>query len=526
MMRRLATLLLVAMTLQSAIREASAAPVWIFFRDRGTLSRPGPDRDRALQLAAARVTPRALARRARRGAPGLDDRDLDPDPSYVAAIAARGGSIRTTSSWLNAVSVEAPAESLARIQALPFVAQMRPVGQAAEDADTLADLQDAGPSFLQIDMLHVPEVHAMGDHGEGVVIGVLDSGFQLDHQSLRQLQLRGQRDFVNGDDDTSYDPRTDFPMQPSHGTAVLSVLAGYLPGTLIGPAYRSEFHLGKTERIGSELPVEEDYWCAGVEWAEAEGADILTSSLTYHLWYHWRDLDGRTSPSTRAANLAFERGLLIVNAIGNEGPREGSIGAPADAPGAISVGAVNGIGNVTGFSSVGPTYDRRMKPDVVALGSAVWSAQARTWDRYGRVSGTSFAAPLVAGCAALVLSAHPDWTPEEVRDALTMSASRADRPDNQYGWGIVNARDAVLYPLLEGTVADSITGEPLSGATVRWANGSVETDSTGAYVIPNLPRGSYTITISRSGYDDATAGPYDVPPNLGDINIRLRYRGK
>src|SRR6185369_14311233 len=125
-------------------------------------------------------------------------------------------------------------------------AQVRPVGMAAEDqrtADTLADLQDSGPSFLQIEMLHVPEVHAMGAHGEGVVIAVLDSGFQLDHQSLRQLEVRGQRDFVNGDGDTSYDPRTDLPSQPSHGTAVLSVLAGYLPGTLIGPAYRSEFLL-------------------------------------------------------------------------------------------------------------------------------------------------------------------------------------------------------------------------------------------------------------------------------------------
>jgi len=544
MLRRLAITGLLAIALASSSSDASAsakpsAPVWVFFRDRGAIARPGPARDRALSLASERVTPRAIARRATRGAPGLDDRDLDPDPAYVAAVVARGGSIRIASTWLNAVSLEAPAESLARIAALPFVAQVRPVGMAAEDqqtADTLADLQDSGPSFLQIEMLHVPEVHAMGDHGEGVVIAVLDSGFQLDHQSLGQLEVRGQRDFVNGDGDTSYDPRTDLPSQPSHGTAVLSVLAGYLPGTLIGPAYRSEFLLAKTERVGSELPVEEDYWCAGVEWAEAEGADILTSSLTYHLWYHWRDLDGRTSPSTRAANLAFERGLLIVNAIGNEGPREGSIGAPADAPGAISVGAVNGIGNVTTFSSVGPTYDRRMKPDVVALGSAVWSAQARTWDRYAPVSGTSFAAPLVAGCAALVLSRHPDWGPEAVRDALTMSASRADRPDNQYGWGIVNARDAVLYPLLEGTVTDSITREPIQGAAVRWssaaggntheANGSVDTDSTGAYVIPNLPPGSYTMTVSKPGYDDATAGPYEVPPNLGDIDIRLRYRGK
>ena len=137
-----------------------------------------------------------------------------------------------------------------------------------------------------------------------------------------------------------------------------------------------------------------------------------------------------------------------------------------------------------------------------------------------------------------------------VRDALMMSASRAERPDNRYGWGIVNARDAVFYPLIEGTVTDATTREPLPGATVRWEpqgrvdsrgaapsdslgassdsppRGSAETDSTGAYVIPNLPRGIYAIHVSKPGYFDGSTGPYDVPPNLGDANVALRYRGQ
>ena len=114
-----------------------------------------------------------------------------------------------------------------------------------------------------------------------------------------------------------------------------------------------------------------------------------------------------------------------------------------------------------------------------------------------------------------------------VRDASAMSASRADRPDNRYGWGIVNARDAVLYPLIEGRVTDATTREPIGGASVRWGavEGIVQTDSTGAYVIPNLPRGSYTITVTKQGYIDASAGPYEVPPNLGDVNVELRYQG-
>ncbi len=563
-----AAVILAAVLLASPLSSAgatgggSAPATWVFFRDHGALDEAGPARDRALAAAARKITPRAIARRAKAARERheialLDERDLTPDPAYVAAVAARGGAVRTRSSWLNAVSVTAPAESLARIQALPFVAEVRPVARESWDeapvSGTVSDAGvdfNAGPSFLQIDMLHIPEVHAMGDHGEGVVICVLDSGFELDHEALRQLEVRGQRDFINGDDDTSYDPRTDIRSQSNHGTAVLSTIAGYAPGKLIGPAYRAEYLLGKTERIGSELPVEEDYWCAGVEWAEAQGADIVTSSLSYHLWYHWRDLDGRTAVATRAANLALARGVLVVNAIGNEGPKQGSIGAPADAPGAISVGAVNGIGNLAGFSSVGPTYDRRVKPDVVAPGVGVFTALARTYDQYMRANGTSFSAPLVAGCAALVLSAHPDWGPEAVRDAIAMSANRADRPDNQYGWGIVNVRDAVLYPLLEGRVTDSVTREALAGATVRWepvagsprvapngsapsqetapgespANGEVRTDSTGAYVIPSLPRGTYAITVSMPGYFEASAGPYEVPPNLGDANVALRPR--
>ncbi len=531
------------------------------------MEKEGPARDAALAGAARRIGPRAMTRRAKaareRSRPGaalqgstaaapsgteaavlVTVLDCGLDSGYVAAVAAHGGAIRTRSSWLNAVSVDASPESLQRIGALPFVAALTPVASGEREHAGLEDAEfNAGASYLELDMLHVPELHAMGLRGEGVLVCVLDSGFELDHEALRHVEVRGQRDFVFDDEDTSYDPTTDLPTQSSHGTAVLSAIAGFSPGRLIGPAYRAEYLLGKTERIGSERPIEEDYWCVGVEWAEARGADVVTSSLTYRDWYRWSDLDGRTAVATRAANLAFERGLLIVNSIGNEGPREGSIGAPADAPGAISVGAVNGIGNLAGFSSIGPTYDRRVKPDVVAPGVAIVTARARTGGEYSRLNGTSFSTPLIAGCVALILEAHRDWGPEMVREALTMSANRAERPDNRFGWGIVNARDAVLYPLLEGSVTDVHTREPLQGATVRWepagrvdtldaapgdspARGEVKTDSTGAYVIPNLPRGSYRVIVSKAGYFDSTAGPYEVPPNLGDVNVALRYRGE
>jgi len=527
---------------------------WVLFRDRGACAIP--------EVSGPAPTPRALARRERAArererlglpVPSAGAPDLDPCGAYVDAVVAAGASLRTRSRWLNAVTVEADSAALERIAALPFVTGVRPVA-AGERAAAVA--ADAGPSpsegggtasygaaTRQLDMLHVPEAHAMGLHGEGVLIAVLDSGFDLTHEAFRHLEVRARRDFVNRDDDPSYDPRTDVRGQANHGTHVLSILAGYAPGRLVGPAFAADFILAKTERTGSETAVEEDYWVAGIEWAEVMGADIATSSLTYSEFYRWREMDGRTAVATRAANLALERGLLVFNAVGNQGPREGRLGAPADAPGVIAVGAVDADGRVARFSTPGPTWDRRVKPDLSAMGVQVAHATAGTRDRYGRGNGTSYAAPLAAGCAALVLQAHPDWGPEAVREALTMSADRAAFPDNRHGWGLVNVRDAIAYPQIEGRVTDFHTREAATRAAVAWEpagpvdslgaapgdsplRGVARVDSTGAYVIPNLPRGIYRLRVSSEGYFDAVSEPIEVPPGIGDVNVELRYRGE
>lgn len=543
----------------------AGAPVWIFFRDRaGPGSNPAPAGD---VVATDGPTARALTRRARatreRAARG-EALHLDPDAdrgvsaTYVAAVEAAGAVIRTRSRWLNAVSADADSTAVAAIQALPFVTDIRPVrsyeSASADAVDEPGEARsfDFGRAARQLDMLHVPEAHAMGYHGHGVLIAVLDTGFNLEHEAFGALEVRGQWDFINGDDDPSYDPRTDFLSQADHGTQVLSILAGYEPGRLIGPAFAADFLLARTEQPAFERPIEEDWWVAALEWAERRGADIVSSSLSYTKFYGWRDMDGRHGVATRAANLAFERGLIVVESVGNQGPREGRLGSPADALGAISVGAVDENGRIAAFSTRGPTWDLRVKPDVAAMGVQVEHAVSRTRDRYGRGNGTSYATPLVAGCIALILEAHPDWGPEAVREALAMSASRAASPDNRYGWGIVNVRDAILYPQIEGRVADAATHEPVEGALVTWEpaagadsigvsslgvgslgaapsdsapRGAVSTDSTGAYVIPNLPRGTYRLRIAADGYRGSVSEPIQVPPGLGDVNFELRYRG-
>jgi len=210
------------------------------------------------------------------------------------------------------------------------------------------------------------------------------------------------------------------------------------------------FFWEKTEDARSETPIEEDYWVAGLEWAENNGADIVSSSLGYLEFddgssHPYASLDGNTIITSRAANIASEMGVLVVNSMGNSGPAPKTINSPADSFGVLAVGAVNSFGMLASFSSRGPSADGRIKPDVVARGVSSYLATGRSTSSYGRANGTSFSAPLVAGVAALLLEANPEWTPTQLMDALRKTASKSAKPDNKFGYGIVNAVNAVAY---------------------------------------------------------------------------------
>jgi len=291
----------------------------------------------------------------------------------------------------------------------------------------------------------VIEAHRRGLTGAGVLVGMLDTGFQLGHRAFAGLELVAQYDFIHNDPDPSYDPLNDPPGQANHGTGCLSVLAGYDPGRLVGIAPRVAVALAKVEWTGSETAVEEDYWVAGLEWLEWLGAEVVTSSLTYHDWYSATDMDGLVPLVSRAAERAAELGVVICNAAGNNGPGEITIGAPADAAGILAVAATDSTGAVTKFSSRGPSADGRIKPDVAAMGRGVVVATPLTRRGYSRWNGTSLATPIVAGVAALVLEAHPDWTAAEVVEAIRASSDRWFMPDNALGYGVVDAAEAVDY---------------------------------------------------------------------------------
>ncbi|HEU0108007.1 MAG TPA: S8 family serine peptidase, partial [Vicinamibacteria bacterium] len=394
-------------------------------------------------------------------------------PSYVAAVAARVGRVRQQVAWINAMSVEASAAQVADVEALPFVARVDLVrGYRRRPEDELfrrvsVDLGpsdpvkrtrpatpasvafDYGASAGQLNQIDVPAVHEMGLHGEGVVVAVFDAGFNtLFHEAFAAMSIVDRHDFVNGDDDVGDGPDRG---EGSHGTATLSVLGGFAPGHLIGPAFNATFLLAKTEDTTSETPVEEDNWAAAAEWAEARGADVISSSLGYLTFdpgsssYTFDDMNGTVAISTRAADLAGARGVVVVNSAGNEGPNalHNTLGAPADGFLVLAVGAVTPLGARASFSSVGPTSDGRVKPDIAAQGVAVTAAAPHTPSGYVTVSGTSFSCPLTAGVVALVLQARPSATVSEVEDALRATGSQAGRPDNLLGWGIVDAAKAI-----------------------------------------------------------------------------------
>ncbi|MFQ6675604.1 MAG: S8 family peptidase [Fidelibacterota bacterium] len=453
-----------------AVRHDSPVHAWIYFRDKGIDSSGYAGE---LQKARTHISARARARRARViSGEVVSSRDFPLYEPYVSRIRATGAVLRHRSRWLNALSVAATLSQLERISQFPFVARIDPVlvyrrprqevpsldnsvpssrlrrgggGGLLHETTAMMDTLDYGLSRDQIRQINCHLAHEAGYNGDGVRVLMLDTGFFKDHESIQNRPggIVAEWDFVNNDGNTQDEPG-DSVSQDDHGTFTLSALGGYMPGKLIGPAYGAELLLAKTEIVTEEIRVEEDNFVAALEWGERLGADVASSSVGYLDWYTYRDMDGNTAVTTRAVDRAVSLGMVCVTAAGNEGNGQWYyVMAPADADSVISVGAVDAQGEIAVFSSRGPTYDGRVKPEVCARGVATASAGTASPSSYTFLSGTSMAAPLVAGAVAVILSAHPDWTPVMIREALLKTASRSRTPDNTYGWGIIDTWAAI-----------------------------------------------------------------------------------
>lgn len=435
-------------------------PFWIFFADKG-IERSALQK--ALDDSRSALDSHARWRRAKVLPNLVDGLDLPVAQHYLSTVASCGAHIHFPSRWLNAVSVDADAKTLEKICNLPFVRKVQPVAKywpcdrnlkfeeagVAEQGVIHSHLDDPdyGPSLSQLELCHVPAMHARGLTGNGVRLCLLDTGFWLEHEVFNDANVIATRDFINGDSIVWNEVGQDTLSQHDHGTLTLSVAAGKRDGSLYGPAFGAELILGKTEDVRSETPIEEDFYVAGLEWADSLGADVVSTSLGYIDWYTFEDMDGNTAVTTIAVDIAVSRGIVVCTAAGNERLSEWRhIIAPADADSVIAVGAVDSLGDIAYFSSPGPTFDGRIKPEICAHGFGTYAAAP--WfgpNGYLRASGTSLSTPIVGGICALLLEAHPDWTPMQLREALLMTASQATSPDTNYGWGVADGLAALDY---------------------------------------------------------------------------------
>jgi subtilisin family serine protease len=465
--------------------------VWVEFVDKGE---QGPS-DLYAKLAAAEraLTPKARARRLRAHVePLVDVRDLPVSPEYLAALRAKGYEPSRVSRWMNGCVVRVSGERLAALAAMDCVRRLEPEplaaprrrdpedgafavpapggGRGAEpDAATHTNVA-YGMTGTQLARLGMVSVHDYGFRGVGMMVAVFDEGFNYydTHPATRNIDVGNRtHDFVLGRDSVvDYSPAQAGVHR--HGEWTLSVIGGNAPGVYLGPAFGAQFALARTEDSNSEKPIEMVNWLLAVEWADSLGADVISSSLGYRYFpdstgtdITWPQLDGHTTIITRAVEIAAAHGILVVNSAGNDGGAgPGGIDAPADACGdsMITVGAIDSLGNWASFSSQGPTYDGRTKPDLTAQGVSVLMAEATNNPAFywARKNGTSFSCPLVAGVATCVLGAHLEKTPVEIITALRATASMAGAPDNKRGWGVPNGFAALNW------IADTagVPGQP------------------------------------------------------------------
>lgn len=417
--------------------------LWIYFRDHG----PFPLR------AEESISERSLDRRRARSRSATDRFDLPVYQSYISVVRPHAAELRHVSRYFNAVSALVRPSRIRAVSSLAFVERIdivetyrRARGEKTEMLISPVGAPGAeiyGGSLDQLEQIGVVPLLELGYNGSGsatesdpILVCVMDTGFWLDHEALTHINVIAQYDFVQGDT-VVRNEEGDHIEQDRHGTIVLGALAGYHEGDLVGPAWGADFLLAKTEIYGMEIEIEEDNWIAGIEWADREGAEIVSSSLGYIDWYTPSMLDGNTPLCTQAADIAAAHGIIVVTAMGNDGlAGDTTLIAPADGDSVIAVGAVDRNGVITYFSSRGPTADGRIKPDLVALGLGTHTVDYPTLEFYARYNGTSLSTPLVAGLCAQLLEILPDLTPMSLWELLTSTASRSETPDNVYGYGL------------------------------------------------------------------------------------------
>ncbi|TGD59082.1 S8 family serine peptidase [Flavobacterium humi] len=431
-----------------SISSFSQEDAWIFFN-----AKPNAQYyyDNPLQM----LSQKALDRRTAQNI-ALDIRDVPLHQPYIDQITASAGiTVLAKSKWLNALHIKGTQANINALTVLSFVDHVQyanhslnPGGRKSvttgktKPSNKFLDIQanyDYGTSANQVQMLNAHILHQQNYTGAGKIIAIMDAGFPGVNTTTPFQRLRdnglilGGYDFVHD----SPDPYTGY----QHGTQVLSDMGGYVSGQLVGTAPDAHYYLFITEDVSSESPLEESNWVEAAEMADSLGVDVINTSLGYFTYdnpnysYTYDDMNGTTSFVSRAADIAFTRGMICVTSAGNSGSTVNPhIAVPGDAALNLTVGAVNAAEVKGGFSSIGPSFDGRIKPDLMAMGVA--AVVATQTGSIGTNNGTSFASPILAGAITSFWSAFPTKTNAEIVRIIKESADRFTAPNNNYGYGI------------------------------------------------------------------------------------------
>jgi serine protease AprX len=426
---------------------------WVYFNDK-------PDAEFYLANPLEMLSQKSLDRRANQGI-ALDVQDVPVSSTYIAYVeSVTGVTIMARSKWLNALHIRGSEQNIRALTNFNFVNRIdfadnsldvqgrrepidKPVtNNKTATANKVQETQvtyNYGSSFNQIEMLNGQVLHQQNFTGTGKTIAIMDNGFPgvPSAQPFARLnqngKIEGGYNFVQRGSSV-YNGGT-------HGTLVLSTMGGYTENQLVGTAPDASYYLFVTEDVAAENPVEESYWVEAAEMADSLGVDVINTSLGYYAYdnpaysYTYADANGTTSFITRGANVAFTRGMMLVTSAGNSGATGNpNISVPADAFNTLSVGAVDATEQYAYFSSIGPTADGRVKPDVMAKGLA--ATLSTTDGTITTASGTSFSGPITAGMVACLWQALPDKTNSELLQIIKESADRYTNPDNLYGYGI------------------------------------------------------------------------------------------
>lgn len=442
---------------QSVSAQSKNSTVIIRFKDKGTTKY-------SIHKPSDYLSDRAIERRLIQNIP-VDNTDLPVNPDYIKAIEESGAEVFFVSKWLNLAIAYVDDFGLLQIDRLPFVKKtevtslyseiktkksskrpfshdkMHKLSKKMYKHASGTDFFDYGMAFHQAQMLRINELHNQGYTGNGMIMAIIDAGYNSANQMevfdslFNSNRILGTRDFVEPGNNVYAESMS------GHGTSVLSTIAANSPGRMIGTAPHASFYLLRSEDANDEYLMEEYYWVSAAEYADSVGVDVINTSLGYSTFdnsaenHTYIDMDGNTTPITIAADLAAKKGMLMVNSAGNEGSNSWRyITAPADGDSVLTIGAVDEDGLYAYFSSTGPTADGRIKPDVVALGYN--TTVAYPGGGIGGGSGTSYSSPIIAGAAACLWQANPTYNNMEIYNAIKQSGSKASNPDNQIGWGI------------------------------------------------------------------------------------------